>query len=156
MRRRNNLVTLEMVMNDSFPSWNLTLTEFWCLSSGSVTAFNHRKRFFWSKFLIGWNIDAVVMCDSTEVDVPLTDCRRIQSFERRCMSSEVAFLNVGLKHEPTRSDTACAKGAVSVIVSNDLVNHIDSSFHDTHKALDKITHRQCDPRSVRCIVLDVY
>jgi len=100
MRRRNNLVTLGIVMNDSFPSWNLTLTEFWYSSSGSITAFNHRKRFFRSKFLTGWNIDAVVMCDLTEVDVPLTDCQRIQSFERRCISSKVAFLNVGLKHEP--------------------------------------------------------
>jgi len=156
MRRQNNLILLEMVMNDSFPSWNLTLMEFWYSSSGSVSAFNHRKRFFQSKFLIDRNIDAVIMCDLTQIEVPLTDRQRIQSFKRRCMSSKLAFLNVGLKHESTRSDTTCAEGAVPAISSNDLVTHIESSFHCICKTLNKVTHWQHNPRSVCCIVSNLY
>jgi len=142
MRGRNDLIALEMVMDNSLPSWSLTLTEFGYSSSGSVTTFNDRKRFFWSKFLIGRNIDAVVMRDSTEIDVPLTNGRWTQPFEHRRISTEVALLNVGLKHEPTRSDAACTKGAVPVIASDDPVTSDNSSFHDIYKAADEITRWQ--------------
>mgnify|MGYP007080412323 CR=1 FL=1 len=81
MRRRDNLIVLEMMMNDSFPAWYLTMTEFWDPSCRSVSAFDHRERFLRSKFSVGQKIDTVVMRNSTEVNVEVPNCRGIQPFE---------------------------------------------------------------------------
>jgi len=40
MRGRNDLIVLEMVMDDSLPSWNLTLTELGYSGSGSISTFD--------------------------------------------------------------------------------------------------------------------
>ena len=40
MRGRNDLIALEMVMDDSLPPWNLTLTELGYSGSGSISTFD--------------------------------------------------------------------------------------------------------------------
>ena len=40
MRGRNGLIVFEIVMADSLPLWNLTLTELGCSGSGSIPTFN--------------------------------------------------------------------------------------------------------------------
>jgi len=65
-------------MNDSLPSWNLTLTELWHASCARVTAFDPRECVFWSKLFIRRHVDPVIMRNSAEIEIEHTDRRRIQ------------------------------------------------------------------------------
>ena len=94
-----------MVMNDSLPSWNFTLTELRHASRGRVAAFNCGERVFWSEFFIRRHVDTVIMRNATEVEVEHTNRRWIQPLERRCIASKLSFLNVGLENKPAGGDT---------------------------------------------------
>jgi len=104
MQCGNDLITLEVMMDNSLPSWNLTLTELWYASCGCVAAFNHGEHVFWSELFICRHVNGVIMCNAAEIDVEHTNRRRIQTLERRRIASKLSLLNVGLKHESTGGD----------------------------------------------------
>jgi len=67
VRRGNHLISFEMMMNDSPPSRNQTLTELRHASYACVTAFNPRERVVWSKLFVRRHADPVVVCNSAEI-----------------------------------------------------------------------------------------
>jgi len=140
-------------MNDSFPAWHLTLTEFWDPSCRSVTAFNHGECLFPSKFFTGWKIDAVVITNLTEIDVELPNCRFVQP---RCTAAKFALLNVGSKHETAQGNTTRSECAMPEKSLHDSVTPIDPGFHGMLKAMNKVTRRQHDPRGVGGIIANLH
>jgi len=73
VRRGNYLIMLEMVMDNSLPLRNKTLTELWYVSCARITAFNHGEGVFWTEFFVCWHIDAVTMRNATQIDVESTN-----------------------------------------------------------------------------------
>jgi len=65
-------------MNDSLPSWNLTLTELRHASCACVAAFNPRERVLWSKLSMRRHVDPMIMCNLAEIEIEHADRRRIQ------------------------------------------------------------------------------
>ena len=70
-----------MMMYDSLPSQNLTLTELRHASCGRVATFNLGERVFWSELFIRRHVDTVIMRNATEIDVEHTNRRRIHPLE---------------------------------------------------------------------------
>jgi len=155
MQQRNNLVTFEMMMHDSLPSRNLTLTELWHSSCGGVTRFNRRERVLWSELFISRHVDPVIMCNLAEIEIEQTNQCRVQTIERRCVASEFLLLNVGLKHEPTGGDASSPERWMPVVATNHFMSMTDTGLHDDRKTIDEVTRRQHDSRIVSSIIANL-
>jgi len=102
--RGDCLVTLEVMVDNSLPLRNETLTELRHASCGCVATFNPGERVFWSELFACRHVDTTAMRNATEIEVEHADRLRIQPFKRGCMAPKVSLLCVGLKCESTVGD----------------------------------------------------
>jgi len=145
MRRRNNIVTLEMMMHDSLPLWNLTLAELWHSSCRGVTALNCRERVFGSKLFASRHVDTACMCDLATIEIEHADQCWVKTIERRCIASEFSLLNVGLEHKSTGGGATSPERWMPVAATKHFMFMTNAGLHDDLKTINEVSAGQlCD------------